>query len=156
MYPHSGQTRASRNPEPNRRLSHGECRDWLSSHREGRLGYQTGRGPQSVVVCYALTDEQVVFQLPDYNDIVHYAPGERVTLEVDGPAPAGGQFETVTVTGQAQRATAQDGPAIARSHLEEQWPSGLRTTVICLPMTDVEGYHIAARRTGADRRLAPS
>ena len=153
MYPHSGQTRASRNPESTRRLSHGECRDWLSSHREGRLGYQTGRGPQSVVVCYALTDEQVVFQLPDYNDIVHYAPGERVTLEVDGLHAAVGQFETVTVTGQAQRVTEQDGSAIAGSHLDEQWPSSLSTTVIRLPMTDVEGYQVPTVARGAGSRV---
>ena len=151
MYPDSRPSRAPRDTEPRRRLSHGECRDWLSSHREGRLGYQSGRGPQSVVVSYALADEQVVFQLPDYNDIVHYAPGERVTLEVDGLLPAVGRFETVTVSGQAQRATSQDEPTIARSHLEEQWPSGVCTTVICLPMTDVEGYLIPTARAGAPR-----
>ena len=153
MYPNSCQVRGPHSTEASRRLSHGECRDWLSSHREGRLGYQTGRGPQSVVVSYALADEQVVFQLPDYNDIVHYATGERVTLEVDGLAPAAGQFETVTVTGQAQRANTQDGPTIGRSHLAEQWPTGVSTTVICLAMTDVEGYQVPAARTGSDRRV---
>ena len=153
MNPNSCQVRGSRDTEPSRRLSHGECRDWLSSHREGRLGYQSGRGPQSVVVSYALADEQVVFELADYNDIAHYAPGERITLEVDGPAPAAGQFETVTVTGQAQRASDQDGPTLARSHLDEQWPSGVCTMVICLPMTDIEGYQVAAAGMGADRRV---
>jgi len=151
MYPTSRQAHSARETTPSRRLSRGECRDWLSSHHEGRLGYQSGRGPQSVVVCYAVADEQLVFQLPDFNDIVHYAPGERVTLEVDGVHTDVGQFETVTVTGQAQRVPQQDGSAVAGSHLDEQWPSSLSTTMICLPMTDVEGYQVPAvtRRAGS-------
>lgn len=139
----------SPNPAPVRRLSNGECRDWLSSHREGRLAYPTGRGPRSVVVSYAVREEHVLFRLPDYNDIVHYAPGQHVTLEVDGDRPVAGSppaaAETVTVTGQAQLATPQDGPTVTEADFEEQWPSSVSTRVICLPMTEVEGYELSPR-----------
>ncbi len=63
---------------------------WLTEHHEGRLDYETGRGFRSVVVLYAIADGQILFRLPDYNDIVHYAPGERVTLEVDGAVTPSG------------------------------------------------------------------
>jgi nitroimidazol reductase NimA-like FMN-containing flavoprotein (pyridoxamine 5'-phosphate oxidase superfamily) len=126
---------------PTRRLSVGECRDWLRNHREGRLGYHTGRGPRSVVVSYAVAEDQIMMQLPDYNDIVHYAPGERVTLEVEGGRPVVGDFGTVTVTGQAQLAADDSRPA-SQTHFDEQWPSGVSTSVICLPLTEVEGYEL--------------
>jgi hypothetical protein len=127
-----------------RRLSSRECRDWLDSHHEGRLGYPTGRGPRSVVVSYAITEHQIVFRLPDYNDIVHYAPGERVTLEVDGVHDAAGDFETVLVTGEAQLAT-EHSPEVAGAEFVEEWPAGVRTSVLCLPMTEVEGFeHLGA------------
>jgi hypothetical protein len=123
---------------PVRHLSARECQDWLTSHGEGRLGYPTGRGPRSVVVRYAMTDGDIVFRLPDYNDIVHYAPGEDITLEVDGPSAPRGDFETVIVRGRAERAHAHQQPVEAA--FDEQWPSGVSTTVIRLPMTEVEGF----------------
>ncbi len=122
-----------------RRLSARECRAWLASHREGRLGYQTGRGPRSVVVRYAITDEQIMFRLPDYNDIVHYVPGERVTLEVEGLHAAVGDFDTVLVTGEA-RLAAHHASVVQATQFEEHWPAGVATSVICLPMTEVEGF----------------
>ncbi|MET0695515.1 MAG: pyridoxamine 5'-phosphate oxidase family protein [Propionibacteriaceae bacterium] len=122
-----------------RRLSSRECRDWLDSHQEGRLAYPTGRGPRSVVVSYAITGHQIMFRLPDYNDIVHYAPGERVTLEVDGVHAPAGDFETVLVTGEAQLA-GEHSPELAGTEFVEEWPAGVRTSVLCLPMTKVEGF----------------
>ena len=85
--------------EPQRKLSAGECRAVLASHHEGRLGYQSGRGPRSVVVSYAITEDAIMMRLPDYNDAVHYAPGAEVRLEVDGLVPAG--MDEVLVTGTA-------------------------------------------------------
>jgi hypothetical protein len=125
---------------PARRLSTREGRDWLTSHGEGRLAYQTGRGPRSVVVRYALADDHVVFRLPDYNDIVHYAPGERVTLEVEDGDRSTGDLQAVTVTGQAQLETDQTAPAAPETQFEEEWPSGVRTSVIRLPLVEIEGY----------------
>ena len=49
-----------------------ECRSWISNHDEGLLGYQTGRGPRAVVVSYAVTDDQVVSRVPEYNEIGQY------------------------------------------------------------------------------------
>jgi hypothetical protein len=132
---------------PVRRLSSGECRDWLHSHSEGRLGYQTGRGHRSVVVSYAIAEEQIVMRLPDFNDIVHYAPGERVTLEVDGRHTPVGDFESVLVTGEARLASRLP-TTVQQTHFEEQWPAGVATSVICLPMTQVEGFE---RDEGFDR-----
>ncbi len=80
-----------------RRLSPPECRAWLSEHHEGRLGYLSGRGPRSVVVCYAMAGDRIMLRLPDYNDIVHYAPGSEISLAVDGTGTT--HRETVNVTG---------------------------------------------------------
>ena len=71
-----------------RRLSVHECKAWICSHHEGRFGYQSGRGHRSVVVSYAVAGDQILVRLPDYNDIVHYAPGSEVSLDVDGGTPA--------------------------------------------------------------------
>jgi hypothetical protein len=93
-----------------RRLSPHECKAWLCSHHEGRLGYQSGRGHRSVVVLYTIAEDQILMRLPDYNDIVHYAPGCEVRLDVDGGTPAAHR-ETVIVTGTAELA---EGGSIRR------------------------------------------
>ena len=103
MSPLRGADSVNDRPGPRRQLTERECRTWLSSHREGRLGYVTGRGPRAVVVNYAVTDEQIVLRLPDYSEITQYALGEEVTLQVDGLAPSIGASEIVTVRGRAHR-----------------------------------------------------
>ena len=45
--------------ERTRRLSPHECKAWLCSHHEGRLGYQSGKGPRSVVVSYSVAEDQI-------------------------------------------------------------------------------------------------
>jgi hypothetical protein len=124
-----------------RRLSLPECRAWLYSHHEGRLGYQSGRGHRCVVVSYAVAGDQVLVQLPDYNDIVHYAPGAEVSLDVDGGTPAAHR-ETVTVTGTAELADGAQRPLIDQAAFQEHWPSDVRTSVICLPLNTMEGFEL--------------
>ena len=129
-------------PPRRRQLTERECRTWLSSHREGRLGYVTGRGPRAVVVNYAVTDEQIVLRLPDYSEITQYSLGEEVTLEVDGQEPSIGASEIVTVRGRAHR---PDDPAIVSTvDLGESWPAGIRTNVMCVDLTTVQGTETAA------------
>jgi hypothetical protein len=124
-----------------RRLSLPECRAWLFSHHEGRLGYQSGRGHRCVVVSYAVAGDQVLVRLPDYNDIVHYAPGAEVSLDVDGGTPAAHR-ETVTVTGTAELADGAQRPLIDQAAFQEDWPSDVRTSVICLPLSTMEGFEL--------------
>ena len=124
-----------------RRLSPHECKAWLFSHHEGRLGYQSGRGPRSVVVSYAVAEDQVLVRLPDYNDIVRYAPGSEVSLDVDGGTPAAHR-ELVTVTGTAELAEGDKRPLIDKAAFQEDWPSDVRTSVICLPLNTVEGFEL--------------
>ena len=122
-----------------RALSAGECREWLARHHEGRLSYETGRGSRSVVVPYAITGDQVMLRLPAFNEIVQYAPGERVRLDVDGAAAQAGEFDAVSVTGTAQLAGARDARATHLTDFAESWPAGVNTSVICMPMLDIEG-----------------
>jgi hypothetical protein len=124
-----------------RKLSQHECKAWVCSHHEGRLGYQSGRGPRSVVVSYAVAGDQVLVRLPDYNDIVHYAPGAEVSLDVDGGTPAAHR-ETVTVTGTAELAETDQRPLIDQAAFQEDWPADVRTSVICLPLNTVEGFEL--------------
>jgi len=101
------------------------------------------------VVSYAVAEQQIIFRLPDYNDIVHYAPGERVTLEVEGVRPALGDFEAVSVTGQAELANGADRAELPEADFEEQWPADVRTSVLRLPMTEVSGFERPLRRLRA-------
>ena len=125
----------SHRPSP-RRLTSRECRAWLADHHEGRLGYQSGRGPRCVVVSYALAGDQVLVQVPDYNEIAHYAPGAEVAFEVDGRQAD--HRESVRVRGRAALA----GPAskVDESAFTEHWPAGVCTSVVCLPLSALEGY----------------
>ncbi len=127
-----------------RRLSNRECRDWLTSHGEGRLAYASGRGPRSVVVSYSIDDEHVMLRLPDYNDIVHYAPGAEVTLEVEDQTDTVPGHETVSISGTAVLA-GEDEPRFRQVDFAESWPDGVATSVVCLPLTAVEGFELADR-----------
>ena len=128
-------------PHHTRRLSRRECHDWLTSHGEGRLGYTSGRGPRSVVVSYSMADEQIVVRLPDYNEVVQYAPGSAVTFEVEGQTDTVPAHETVSVSGTAE--LAGPGQAFLDVAFAESWPDGVATSLVCLPLTAVEGFELA-------------
>lgn len=124
-----------------RRLSPNECRAWLYSHHEGRLGYQSGRGHRCVVVSYAVTGDQILVRLPDYNDIVRYAPGAEVSLDVEG-GTAAAHRETVIVTGMAELAESAHRPLIDQAAFVENWPPDVPTSIICLPLNAMEGFEL--------------
>jgi hypothetical protein len=124
-----------------RRLSPLECMAWLCSHHEGRLGYQSGKGPRSVVVLYTVAGDQILVRLPDYNDIVHYAPGYEVKIEVDGGTPSAHR-ETVVVTGKAALARGDQELPIDQTAFQEEWPPDIATSVICVPLTAIEGFEL--------------
>ena len=71
------------------------------------------------------------------NDVVHYAPGDQISLVVDGTSTKG--FKTVTMVGSARLA----GGDVPSEHddvqLDEPWPAGVSTKVIRLPITTVSG-----------------
>ena len=128
--------------EDQRALTATECRRWIQQHHEGRLGYLSGCGPRSVVVSYAVAGDEIQMRVPDYNGIAQYAPGSQVTLAVDGlvePAsPSKPEIEEVSVTGIA--AQAEDAPSpVDTGRLDESWPSGIKTSVVSLPMTKLSG-----------------
>jgi hypothetical protein len=125
--------------ERQRQLAPDECRAWLVSHHEGRLGYITGRGHRRLAVRYVTSGDQIVFQLPDYNDAVHYAPDAQVSLVVDGRSGTGG-FKTVIVFGTASLSGEDAISEVDAVHLDEPWPPGVVSRVIRLPMTRVIGY----------------
>ncbi|HET9647325.1 MAG TPA: hypothetical protein VFP34_03735 [Microlunatus sp.] len=124
-----------------RDMSYGECRKLMSSRLEGRLGYLSGRGGRSVVVRYAVTDDEIMFLIPDYNEIAQYAPGHRVTLRIDAgrTAATSPRHETMSVTGTAHLADVQQAAAVARTDFSEAWPEGVATWVLCLPIDQIEG-----------------
>ena len=124
-----------------------ECRSWLRSHTEGRLGYLSGRGLRWVVVCCALSwDDKIVLRVPEYNEVGQYAPGERVTIGVDGMTSLGCQ-QTVRVSG---RAVVLPDPSVRELNGwgGESWPSGISTSTVALPLEEVHGFVKAERSTG--------
>ena len=117
-------------------LTNLECRSWISNHDEGRLGYQTGRGPRAVVVSYAVTDDQVVSRVPEYNEIGQYAAGRQITMRVS--AVTTDAFTEVVVAGIGH--LAEDQARIAETtDLPEEWPTGVSTHLVCLDLADLEG-----------------
>jgi hypothetical protein len=82
-----------------------------------------------------------LLRLPDYNDIVQYAPGSEVSLDVDGGTPAAHR-ETVVVTGRAALAGNRQEPLIDQTAFLEEWPPDVHTSVICVPVTAIEGFEI--------------
>jgi hypothetical protein len=129
----SSMSSTTRRPAPGHHLTRGECRSWLDQHHEGRLDYHTGRGPRSLVVRYAVAADTVLVRVPTYNDLLQYAPGEPVTLEVDDRLGSG-QFEKVTVTGTAAVIDRDPGA------LSEDWPADLPTRLIGVPIQAIDGY----------------
>jgi hypothetical protein len=124
-----------------RGMSYGECRIWLDHHSEGQLGYISGRGARSVVVSYAVTDDQILFLVPAYNEITQYVPGKQVTFQVAGESsgPAPRHYDTVNVTGTANVQRLEQTPNVRRTNFGNLWPPDVTTSVICLPMTELEG-----------------
>jgi hypothetical protein len=129
------------NVDDARGMSYVECRIWLDHHSEGQLGYIGGRGPRSVVVSYAVTDDQILFLIPAYNEIMQYVPGKQVTFQVAGESsgPAPRYYDTVSVTGTANLPRLEQAPIVRRTNFVEFWPSDVTTSVICLPMGKLEG-----------------
>jgi nitroimidazol reductase NimA-like FMN-containing flavoprotein (pyridoxamine 5'-phosphate oxidase superfamily) len=129
------------NIDDTRDMSYGECRLWLDRHSEGHLGYIGGRGARSVVVSYAVTDDQILFLVPAYNEITQYVPGKQVTFQVAGESsgPAPRRYDTVSVTGTANVPRLEQTPIVRRTNFVELWPPDVTTSVICLPMTELEG-----------------
>jgi nitroimidazol reductase NimA-like FMN-containing flavoprotein (pyridoxamine 5'-phosphate oxidase superfamily) len=125
----------------NRALSRSECRIWLDHHSEGQLAYISGRGPRSLVVSYAVTDDQIFFLVPAYNEITQYVPGKQVAFQVAGESsgPAPQYYDTVSVTGTANFSCLRQAPMVRRTNFVEFWPPDVTTSVICLPMAELEG-----------------
>jgi len=131
------------------RLTASECRRWVEQHHEGRLGYLSGRGPRSVVVSYTVVGDQIRVRVPDYNDIAQYAPGARVTLAVDGEAEHTSAVEEVSVTGTAGQGDGNDRAPGNTAPFDESWPAAIKTSVVTLQLTEMEGV----RRRADLRRL---
>lgn len=129
-----------------RRMSASECCTWLRQHHEGRLSYRSGRGPRSVVVSYVVAGEQILLQIPEYNEIAQYAPGAEVTLAVDSkvePTSAiqpGVTNDVVSVTGTAALAAGANPPPAAAGGFGESWPDGIKIRLLSLPLTQVHGF----------------
>ncbi len=124
-------------PSPGRRrLDDDECRDWLARHEEGRLGCRTGRGWRSVLVRYVPAEGELLVQLPDYNDIVRYAPGRPIVFEVSGRQRDGLQ-ETVAVLCEPYVVDSEHIPA--DRPFDEHWPDDLAVSIIALPTDRLVG-----------------
>ena len=134
--------RRKANIDGTRAMSYGECRISLDHHSEGQLGYVGGgRRPRSVVVSYAVTDDQILFLVPAYNEITQYVPGKQVTFQVAGESsgPAPRHHDTVSVTGTANPPRLAQAPIVRKTNFVELWPPHVTTSVICLPMAELKG-----------------
>jgi hypothetical protein len=141
-----------------RRMSASECCTWLRQHHEGRLSYLSGRGPQSVVVSYVVAGDQILLQIPEYNEIAQYAPGAEVTLAVDRKVEPTSAIQPVvtidmvSVTGTAALAAGANPPPAAAGGFGESWPAGIKISLLSLPLTQVHGFErVRGHRRSVDR-----
>jgi hypothetical protein len=119
-----------------RALTADECRSWLTTHGEARLGYLSGRGRRNVIVAYAVTGDTIVVRVPHYNEITQCVPDRQVTLDVT--TRAGDTVEQVTVTGRAS--IRKRTPATVLNLLpDEHWPTDLSNVVVSVPLDQVDG-----------------
>jgi hypothetical protein len=104
--------------------------DLLARRQEGRLGYSSGKGHQTVVVTYLIRDGHVVIRVPEYSEIAWYAPGTEVTLTVDGDQthPGVAHLRRIAVAGECHQQPPDLDPKA------EHWPAGINITAICLPL----------------------
>jgi hypothetical protein len=111
----------------------------LLRRQEGRLSYTSGRGQQTVVVTYTISDDHLLIRVPEYNEIAWYAPGTEVTFTVDGDQthPGAVQLRRIATTGGCHQHIADLDPRA------ERWPEGINITVICLPLA---GSEVTRRR----------
>ena len=107
-------------------------RGLLATTHEGRLYYQSGRGPRCIVVNYLVSHDGLLITLPDYNDAAHCLAGREVSLEATGQSRRSGKW-TVTTTGTAHRLAGEPcAPPATGSSSGEQWPSWVMTSVFLL------------------------
>jgi hypothetical protein len=99
-----------------------------------------------VVVSYAVTDDQVVFRLPEYNEICQYAPGRQITLNVSSVRD--GTRTEVMVSGVGF-VPEQEADLLSAVDLVEEWPPGIATHLICLDLVVVEGAARSVRTEGS-------
>jgi hypothetical protein len=140
-----------------RRMSASESCTWLRQHHEGRLSYLSGRGPQSIVVSYVVAGDEILLQIPEYNEITQYAPGAEVTLAVDGEVERTSAIQpavtidVVSVTGTAALAAGANPPPAAGG-FGESWPAGIKVSLLTLPLTQVHGFErMREHRCSVDR-----
>ncbi len=109
-------------------------RDLLLRRQEGRLSYMSGRGRQTVVVTYTISDGHLVIRVPEYSEIAWYVPGTDVAFTVDGDQthPEAVQLRRVAATRRCHEESSELDPKA------EHWPDGIHVTVICLPLVGSE------------------
>ena len=106
----------------------GESRARLLRHHEGRLHYQTGRGPRCLAVTYTVAGGYVLLRFPDYNELGRYAPGRPVVLEVPDADHRVQVMGVARVVGPALDALVQ------QATFPEPAPDGVASRVIGLPI----------------------
>ena len=92
-------------------------------------------------------DDKIVLRVPESNETGHYAPGDRLTLDMDGMTPLGYR-QTVRVSGRAEVL-----PNLSVGALNgwggESWPTSISTSIVAFPVEEVLGTVQAECSTGA-------
>ena len=137
-----------------RLCSDARCRRYLSGSTEGRLSYPTGRGPETLVVPYVLSEQDsVLIPVAPFNEACQYVPGRMVTLEVTGSSV---EFErwVVRVSGRAGDRLLRSRSAVGAGglHLPDPPPVPPLDTgeiaLLELPLSSLRGFGLVTSRPG--------
>jgi hypothetical protein len=106
-------------------------RRWLTQHHEGRLRYRTGRGPRALAMTYVVAGDYILVRIPEFNPAAGYASGQQIEFQV----PHGNS--DICVRGRAETAGPAHVRLLQQTRFLEHWPAGVRSRVLCLPLSDV-------------------
>lgn len=132
-------TRARSSSEGRRsqELTTDECWARLHRHREGRLGYLSGRGPRHVVVPYAVWQGMLVVRVPAYNEAVQYVGDRQITFDVSERVSGGAADERVEIVGRGRLDEAEG--VVLDALPDEHWPADLPSRLLWLEADRVAG-----------------
>ena len=117
-----------------------ECVDLLTRDSVGRVAFVTPAGPRLVPVTYVSDAVSVTFRTTAYSELATYAPGTRVSFEIDHLDHEGRRGWSVVVHGRCERVLEEE---VRRRFLEPSelapWADGPRPTVLRVEWREITG-----------------
>lgn len=124
-----------------RDLDGSECVELLQNHTVGRIVFADDRGPTILPVNYSLDGQDLLIATAAYGAIARWAPGKRVSFEVDDVDPSSESGWSVIVRGRAEEAEYLDLPTDPADR-PYPWAEGNRNFVLRIRTDTITGRRL--------------